>query len=184
MRPYVADFPTGITMIGSQVAKIIESKSSKYPVGKRIVGSFGWRTHTIINAKDILSTEDQQKDSSGLALTYIPREIGDLPASLSLGVLGMPGNTAYFGLLEICQPKAGEILVVSGAAGAVGSHVGQIGKIKGLTVIGITGSDDKCQWLKNECGFDHTINYKSQNVGVELKKLAPDGVDCYFDNVR
>ncbi|KAF7987506.1 hypothetical protein HCN44_003268 [Aphidius gifuensis] len=177
MRPYVARFPTGITMIGSQVAKIIESKSSKYPVGKRIVGSLGWRTHTIIN------TEDQKADSLGTPGNYILPEIGDLPASVGLGVLGMPGNTAYFGFLDICQPKAGETLVVSGAAGAVGSLVGQIGKIKGLTVIGIAGSDDKCQWLKNECGFDHTINYKTQNVGVELKKLAPDGVDCYFDNV-
>lgn len=176
MRPYVARYPAGITMIGSQVAKIIESNSPNYPVGKRVVGSLGWRTHTIINVKD------QKKDMLN-SVPYILPEIGDLPSSLGLGVLGMPGNTAYFGLLDICKPKAGEILVVSGAAGAVGSLVGQIGKIKGLTVIGIAGSDDKCEWLKKECNFDHTINYKTQNVGTELKKLAPNGVDCYFDNV-
>lgn len=85
--------------------------------------------------------------------------------------------------MEICKPKAGETLVVSGAAGAVGSHVGQIGKIKGLKVIGIAGSDEKCKWLVDELGFDSAINYKTQDVSVALKKAAPDGVDCYFDNV-
>lgn len=178
MRPYVARYPAGITMIGAQVAKVIESKNPDYPVGKKLVGYFGWRTHTIFNPK-------KPKENVGPVdrIDVLP-EMGNLPASLGLGILGMPGNTAYFGLLEICKPKAGEILVVSGAAGAVGSVVGQIGKIKGLTVIGIAGSDDKCEWIKKECGFDHAINYKTQNVGAQLKKFAPDGVDCYFDNVR
>lgn len=93
-------------------------------------------------------------------------------------------DTAYFGFLEICQPKAGETLVVSGAGGAIGSHVAQIGKIKGLKVIGITGTDEKCHWLTNDLGIDHTINYKTENVSLALKKIAPNGVDCYFDNVR
>lgn len=92
-------------------------------------------------------------------------------------------NTAYFGLIELCQPKSGETLVVSGAAGGVGSHVGQIGKILGLNVIGIAGSDAKCKWLKEELGFDHAINYKTQDVAVALKEAAPNKVDCYFDNV-
>lgn len=93
-------------------------------------------------------------------------------------------NTAYFGFLELCKPKAGETLVVSGAAGAVGSHVGQIAKnIIGLHVIGIAGSDEKCKWLVDELGFDAAINYKTQNVATELRKAAPKGVDCYFDNV-
>jgi len=95
----------------------------------------------------------------------------------------MPGNTAYFGFLEICKPKAGETVVVSGAAGAVGHHVGQIAKFKGCKVIGIAGSDKKGQWLTKELGFDHFINYKTQNVEEELKKVAPEGIDCYFDNV-
>ena len=85
--------------------------------------------------------------------------------------------------MEICQPKAGETLVVSGAGGSVGSHVGQIGKIKGLKVIGIAGSDKKCNWLVEELGFDHAINYKTQDLAGTLKKIAPNGVDCYFDTV-
>lgn len=85
--------------------------------------------------------------------------------------------------MEICNPKKGETLVVSGAAGAVGSHVGQIGKNLGLKVIGIAGTDAKCNWLTKELGFDNAINYKTQNVDSELTKAAPDGVDCYFDNV-
>lgn len=95
----------------------------------------------------------------------------------------MPGNTAYFGFLEICKPKADEILVVTGAGGAVGSLVGQIGKLKGLTVIGFAGSDEKCNWLTKELGFDYAINYKTENCAEKLKEVAPDGVDCYFDNV-
>lgn len=92
-------------------------------------------------------------------------------------------HTAYFGFLEICQPKAGETLVISGAGGAVGSHVGQIARMKGLRVIGITGSDEKCKALRNELGFDYTINYKTANMEESLKKAAPNGIDCYFDNV-
>lgn len=95
----------------------------------------------------------------------------------------MPGMTAYFGLLRICQPKEGETVVVSGAAGAVGSLVGQIAKIKGATVIGIAGSDDKCEYIKS-LGFDHAINYKTcGSIKSALDAVAPGGVDCYFDNV-
>ncbi|XP_029040257.1 prostaglandin reductase 1-like [Osmia bicornis bicornis] len=178
MRPYIQRFPVGVTMIGSQVAKIIESKHPDFPVGKRVVGYFGWRTHTIIN----------QEMSSGDNITgqkpHLVSDLTDLPLSLYLGVLGMPGNTAYFGLFEICKPKQGETLVVSGAAGAVGFHVGQLGKnVAGLTVIGIAGSDEKCKWLVNELGFDHAINYKTENIAAALRKAAPKGIDCYFDNV-
>lgn len=95
----------------------------------------------------------------------------------------MPGNTAYFGLLEICNPKAGETVVVNGAAGAVGSLVGQIAKIKGCRVIGFAGSDEKVAWLKNECGFDFAFNYKTEDTKAVLGKAAPKGVDCFFDNV-
>ncbi|KAF7405270.1 hypothetical protein HZH66_004176 [Vespula vulgaris] len=178
MRPYILQFPLGITMIGCQVGKIIESKNPDYPVGKRIVGYFGWRTHTIVNMKLLPELElTSQKP-------YLLPEIGDLSPSLSLGVLGMPGNTAYFGLIKICSPKHGETLVVSGAAGAVGSHVGQIAKnVLGLNVIGIAGSDEKCKWLVNELGFNSAINYKKQDVSLALKKAAPKGIDLYFDNV-
>ncbi|CAL1682318.1 unnamed protein product [Lasius platythorax] len=176
MRPYVQRYPLGSTMIGGQVAKIVESKNPNYPVGKRIVGYLGWRTHTIINPKIIDETDMMQQRP------YILPDIGDLSPSLGLGVLGMPGNSAYFGLMEICKPKSGETIVISAAAGAVGSHVGQIAKNLGLTVIGICGSDEKCKWLK-ELGFDATINYKTAPVAETLRKVAPQGVDCYFDNV-
>ncbi|XP_043468153.1 prostaglandin reductase 1-like [Leptopilina heterotoma] len=161
----------------NQVAKIIESKDPAFPVGQRVKGYYGWRTHTIINPS--------KWDHSGF-LNEVPKvlpSLGDLPSSLYLGVLGMPGETAYFGFLEVCQPKKGEILVVSGAGGAIGSHVAQIGKIIGLKVIGITGTVEKCQWLKNDLKIDHVINYKTEDVSVALKKFAPDGVDCYFDNI-
>ncbi len=92
-------------------------------------------------------------------------------------------NTAYFGFLEICQPKEGDVVVVSGAAGAVGSLVGQIAKIKGCRVIGFAGSDDKVKWLVDELGFDHAYNYKTADWNASLKEAAPEGVDCYFDNV-
>lgn len=94
----------------------------------------------------------------------------------------MPGNTAYFGLLEICKPKEGETVAVSGAAGAVGTLVGQIAKMKGCRVVGFAGSKDKCDWLIKDLGFDAAINYKDGNLGKLLKEAAPNGVDCYFDN--
>lgn len=177
MRPYILRYNVGITMIGSQVAKIIESKNPDFPVGKKILGYLGWRSHTIVTQFML-----DDNDAIGNKPTLLP-DI-DLPPSLFLGVLGMPGNTAYFGLFEICKPKQGETLVVSGAAGAVGSHVGQLAKnVVGLTVIGIAGSDEKCKWLVDELGFDHAINYKTENVAAALRKAAPKGIDCYFDNV-
>ena len=108
----------------------------------------------------------------------------DLPLSLSLGVLGLNGLTAYFGLFDICRPKAGETVVVSTAAGGVGSAVGQIAKIKGCRVIGIAGADSKIGWLTNELGCDSAFNYKTTaDYSAKLKELCPKGVDCYFDNV-
>lgn len=132
----------------------------------------GWRTHTIITP-DHLSINE---------FTLLP-DFGTLPYSLGIGACGMPGNTAYFGFLEICQPKEGETVVVSGAGGAVGSLVGQIAKIKGCKVIGFAGTDDKCRWLEKELGFDKAINYKKADLAKALKEAAPKGVDCYFDNV-
>lgn len=113
---------------------------------------------------------------------YILPDFGNLPPSLGIGVLGMPGNTAYFGLFDICKPKAGETVVVTSAAGSVGSLVGQIAKIKGCHVIGFAGTDDKCKWLEDELAFDKVINYKSANIAKALKEAAPNGVDCFFDN--
>lgn len=116
-------------------------------------------------------------------MVYTLPEFGALPSSLALGTLGMPGNTAYFGFLDICKPKTGEVVAVSAAGGAVGSLVGQIAKLKGCKVIGFAGSDEKCKWLEKELGFDKVINYKRDNVEQLIKEAAPDGIDCYFDNV-
>ncbi|XP_018575747.1 prostaglandin reductase 1-like isoform X2 [Anoplophora glabripennis] len=173
MRVYTEFHKIGETNVGSQVGKIVESKNPGYPVGQYVVGNFGWRTHTI--SKGL-------QDGLGFKPTLVPN-IGNLPLSLALGVLGMPGNTAYFGFLEICAPQAGETVVVTGAAGAVGSHVGQIAKIKGCKVIGVTGSDEKGKWLVEELGFDHFINYKTADLDKALDELAPEKIDCYFDNV-
>ncbi|XP_014218532.1 prostaglandin reductase 1-like [Copidosoma floridanum] len=178
MRVYTLRLPLGSTMIGGQVAKILESKNPDYPVGKRIVGYMGWRSHTVLNPN-----LPPPKEQFSIEKPYLLPDIGELSPSLGLGVLGMTGNTAYFGLMDVCKPKAGETLVISGAAGAVGSHVGQIAKIHGLKTIGIAGSDSKCKWLVDELSFDNAINYKKQNVAAALKEAAADGIDCYFDNV-
>ena len=119
--------------------------------------------------------------SNGKGLTKVDTRLADLPTYL--GTLGMPGMTAYFGLLNTGQPKAGETVLVSGAAGAVGSVVGQIAKIKGCKVVGIAGGEKKCRYLKEELGFDEAIDYKSENIYKGLKRTCPDGVDVYFDNV-
>lgn len=137
-----------------------------------VFAQVGWRTHTIVNPEKMKINE----------FTPLP-DFGKVPYSAGIGACGMPGNTAYFGLLEICQPKEGETVVVSGGAGAVGSLVGQIAKIKGCKVIGIAGSAEKCKWLEAECGFDKAINYKTDDIAKALKEAAPKGIDCYFDNV-
>ena len=135
-------------------------------MGSVVVGALPWQEYSL---------------SDGQGLQPIPAD--QAPLSYFLGLLGMPGITAYFGLLDICQPKAGETVVVSGAAGAVGLVVGQIAKIKGCRVIGIAGSDEKLAYLK-ELGFDEGINYKTTpDMAQALAAAAPKGVDCYFDNV-
>lgn len=172
MRPYMSRYPEGVLMIGQQVARVLKSANPKYPEGSLVCGKFGWATHTLVKPED------------GDWDTIFPLpELKGQPSSYGLGVLGMPGNTAYFGLLELCKPKEGETVVVTGAAGAVGSVVGQIAKIKGCKVIGFAGSQEKCDYLVKELGFDYAFNYKTDDIKESLKKAAPKGVDCYFDNV-
>lgn len=149
-----------------------DTKNEKYPKGSIVFAQAGWRTHTIV---DPAKYEKQN--------LYILPSLDGLPNSLCNGILGMPGNSAYFGFLEICKPKADDTVVVTGAAGAVGSLVGQIAKLKGCKVVGFAGSDDKCKWLEDELGFDKAINYKNGDIAKALKEAAPKGVDCYFDNV-
>ncbi|XP_047994906.1 prostaglandin reductase 1-like [Leguminivora glycinivorella] len=174
LRAYNPQLPTPYDQFSAQVGTVLESKSPDFPVGSRIVSQKGWCDYSIINPKDKLKVE--------LGVYKLP-SLGDLSPSLGVGAVGMPGATAYFGFLEICKPKAGETVVVTGAAGAVGSLVGQIAKIKGCRVIGFAGSDEKVKWLETELGFDKAINYKTANVVQALKEAAPKGVDCYFDNV-
>jgi len=165
---------TGGQMIGHQVAKIIESKNPEYSVGKYVHGAFGWRNITKANPNTI---------SNGTTFgMYLLPDLGSASESVGIGAAGMPGVTAYFGFLEICQPKAGDVVVVSTPAGAVGSLVAQIAPTNGCKVIGYTGSDAKVKWLK-EIGFDHAFNYKTVDWEKSLKEAAPEGVDCYFDNV-
>nr|XP_024214852.1 prostaglandin reductase 1-like isoform X2 [Halyomorpha halys] len=169
--------PLGTTMIGEQVARVLESKHPDYKVGDNVVAELGWRSRTVVNPDTIFSAYGYK------AKPHVLPNFGNISLSAAIGALGMPGNTAWFGLTKLCDPKAGETLVVTGAAGAVGSLVGQIGKNLGLTVIGFAGSDEKVKMLKEELNFDHAFNYKTCNVAESLKIAAPKGVDIYFDNV-
>ncbi|KAG8595259.1 hypothetical protein GDO81_001471 [Engystomops pustulosus] len=170
MRPYSGRLmKEGDVMIGSQVGRVIESKNSAFPVGVYCVANMGWTTHFISNGKELNPLPSEWPES--------------LPRSLALGTVGMPGLTAYFGFLEICNPKEGDVVLVNCAAGAVGSIVGQIAKLKGCKVVGSAGSDDKIQFLK-DIGFDEAFNYKKVGSLEEaLKKASPEGYDCYFENV-
>lgn len=175
LRYMARQIPLNSVMFGSQVAKVIESKNPEWPVGTCLVHYEGWRSHTLLTPQLF---ETKRID---FPIRSLP-EMGDLPKSLGVGILGMPGNTAYFGFLDICKPKAGDTVLVNGAAGAVGSTVVQIAKIKGCRVIAFAGSDEKVAWVK-DLGADYAFNYKTTNIGEALSKAAPKGINIYFDNV-
>ncbi len=167
IRTYADPVDIGQLMVGGTVGKVVQSTNPQFHVGDIVAGYWGWQEFAVSDGKGL------QKLDTSLA-----------PASTALGVLGMPGMTAYFGFLDICQPKPGETVVVSGAAGAVGSLVGQIAKIKGCRAVGIAGTDEKVAWLRGELGFDAAFNYKTtEDYVAKLKELCPKGIDCYFDNV-
>jgi NADPH-dependent curcumin reductase CurA len=166
-KSYVPPFALNEVITGGVVGDVIESHSPAFQAGDTVTGALGWELYSLANANEL------RRIDPALA-----------PVTTALGVLGMPGLTAYFGLLDICQPKEGETVVVSGAAGAVGMTVCQIAKIKGCRVVGIAGSDEKNKYLKDELQVDQTINYKSAgNMIQALKDAAPAGIDVYFDNV-
>ncbi len=165
-KSYVPPFALNEVVSGGGVGEVIESRSNKFKVGDIVSGNFPWKLFSVV--------ADQ-------ALQRVDPEL--LPVSTALGVLGMPGLTAYFGLLEIGKPQPGETVVVSGAAGAVGTVVCQIAKLKGCRVVGIAGSDEKCDYCKDELGVDTMVNYKTADLKRELREACPDGVDVYFDNV-
>ncbi|RVE51594.1 hypothetical protein evm_003726 [Chilo suppressalis] len=172
LRAYNSRYPVPYDQFGFNVATVLDSKNPRFPIGSKVVTHKGWCDYSLVNASNESVTERVYK---------LP-DLKGLSDSLGLGAVGMPGATAYFGLLDLCKPKEGETVVVTGAAGAVGSIVGQIAKIKGCRVIGFAGSDDKCKWLES-LGFDKALNYKTVDPIKALKEAAPKGVDCYFDNV-
>ena len=165
-KSYIEPVQIGEVMRASTVGEVIDSKNDKYAVGDYVYGHNGVQSYAV---------------SDGTGLHKIDPSLAPLPHYL--GVLGMPGMTGYFGLLNTGMPKAGETVVVSGAAGAVGSVVGQIAKIKGCRVVGIAGGAQKCQFLIEELGFDAAVDYKNDKVKQALKQACPDGVDVFYDNV-
>lgn len=166
-KSYVAPFAVNEVMNGGVVGEVIESRSAAFKPGDIVTGQLPWQLYTVAKAAEL------RKIDPNLA-----------PVTTALGVLGMPGLTAYFGLMDIGKPREGETVVVSGAAGAVGMTVCQIAKIQGCRVVGIAGSDEKNEYLEHELWVDRTINYKTAvDMKQALKDACPNGVDIYFDNV-
>jgi NADPH-dependent curcumin reductase len=163
---YIKGVELGSVMRAFGIGTVAASKHEKFAVGDVVQGLTGAQTYVL-------------SDGAGLSKVSNPQ----YPLSWYLGILGMPGLTAYFGLLDKGQPQPGQTVLVSGAAGMVGSLVGQIAKLKGCKVIGIAGGTEKCSYLLSELGFDGAIDYKTANVATAIKALAPVGVDVYFDNV-
>ncbi|MFE7315512.1 NADP-dependent oxidoreductase [Streptomyces sp. NPDC057555] len=167
VKSYVPPFQLDQPMDGGAVGEVLASRAEGFAVGDHVLHGLGWREHAVVDA------DRAAKADASLA-----------PLTAYLGVLGMPGLTAYAGLLAVAEFKAGDAVFVSGAAGAVGSQVGQIARLKGASrVIGSAGSDEKVRLLTEEYGFDAAFNYKNGDVTGQLKAAAPDGIDVYFDNV-
>ena len=165
-RSYVAPFEIGQVIVSGVIGKVVESRAPEFKQGDLVTSILGWRLYNL---------------AKGTELRKIDPRVA--PVTTWLGVLGMPGLTAYFGLLDIGQPREGETVVVSGAAGAVGMTVCQIAKLKGCRTVGIAGSDDKNRYLTDELGVDAAINYKDPEWKQALQQACPKGVDVYFDNV-
>ena len=165
-QSYAPSVQIGQVMVGGTVGEVIESRTPTFAVGDIVESGLGWQEFGL---------------SNGIGLRKVDLALG--PISTALGVLGMPGMTAYFGLLEVGAPEPGDTVVVSAAAGAVGQVVGQIARIMGCRVVGIAGTPQKVDYIINDLGFDYGINYKTENVEAALANACPDGVDVYFDNV-
>ena len=165
-KSYVPPFALNEVITGAVVGEVVESRASNFQAGDIVTGMLGWRLFSVAKAEELRKVDPKMA-----------------PITTALGVLGIPGLTAYFGLLDICNPQAGETVVVSGAAGAVGTTVCQIARMKGCRVVGIAGSDEKNAYLLNELQVDAAINYKTANVREALATACPKGIDVYFDNV-
>ncbi|TCS96604.1 NADP-dependent oxidoreductase [Hazenella coriacea] len=166
-KSYIPPFQLNEVLTGGVVGKVVESEHPDFIEGDFVLGTLGWADYSICHGDQLTRLDPQQA-----------------PLTTALSVVGMPGLTAYFGLLDIGKPKTGETVVISGAAGAVGSIVGQIAKLNGCHVVGIAGSEAKIAYLKNELGFDAVINYKTcTDLNQAIQETCPNGVDIYFDNV-
>jgi NADPH-dependent curcumin reductase CurA len=165
-QTYAAAIQIGEVMTGETVGEVVASQHPNFVAGDIAVGARGWQSHCV---------------AKGDGLTKIAR--GGAPLSAYLGILGMPGATAYAGVTEICNPKAGETFVVAAASGAVGSVAGQLAKRAGARVVGIAGGPDKCLWVRNGLGFDACVDHRPHSFEADLKSACPDGIDAYFENV-
>ncbi|MFC6905373.1 NADP-dependent oxidoreductase [Halalkalicoccus tibetensis] len=163
---YADPWEVGEPMRAGVVGEVEESNHDAFEAGDVVTGNLKWAERSL---------------ALGGELTPVDPDLA--PISTALGVLGMPGRTAYFGTLEVAEPRPGDTMVVSGAAGAVGSVVGQIARMAGARVVGIAGSDRKCDWLTDDLGFDAAVNYKEEDVREALSSACPNGIDAYFDNV-
>ena len=162
-EPWAVGDPLGVAVVG----EVLEERGAGVSVGDLVVGTAEWADYAVVDGADLSRVR-----------------VGDLPASTALGVLGMPGRTAYFGTRELLEPRAGDTVVVSGAAGAVGSVVGQLARMQGARVVGVAGSDEKCRTVEEEFGFDDCVNYDAaDDLEAAVAAATPDGVDGYFDNV-
>ena len=166
-KSYAAPINLGGVIVGGAVGKIVESQHDGFKIGDIVEGfTIGWQKYARMD---------------GSLLRKVDESLA--PIQTAVGVLGMPGMTAYFGLFEVCKPIPGDNLVISAASGAVGQIVGQLAKMNGCNVIGIAGNKEKCDYIENELGFDFSINYKEENVYKKVKEYFPEGVNIYFDNV-
>ena len=165
-KSYIAPMEIGSVMRAGSVGEVVDSKNPKFQIGQYVAGTGGVQQYALTDGKGFY---------------HVDHKLAPLP--MYIGTLGMPGMTAYFGITEVAKVKAGETVLVSGAAGAVGSIVGQVAKIKGCKVIGIAGGADKCKYVVETLGFDACIDYKNENVATRFKEECPKGIDIYFDNV-
>jgi NADPH-dependent curcumin reductase CurA len=165
-KSYAPPVQIGEVITGETVGQVVASADAEFQPGDLVVGARGWQTHSVSNGKQLVKIKK-----------------GASPLSAYLGVLGMPGATAYAGVTEICKPKAGETFVVSAASGAVGSVAGQLARRAGARVVGVAGGPEKCLWVQDSLGFDDCVDHRSLNLRQELQAACPNGIDAYFENV-
>lgn len=166
VKSYTVPQPLGEVMGGGTVGEVLKSNHPEFQAGEKVIGNLGWQLYGVADGAALRVVDDKK-----------------VPLSAHLGVLGMPGATAWVGLTEICAPKPGDTLVVTAAAGAVGSAVGQLAKIRGVRVVGVAGGGEKCRYVVDDLGFDACVDYKAGRLREDLQAALPSGADCLFENV-